>query len=140
MENIGEEFSLFLFVFITLTITLNTSHIFKSSLGDDEEPRNDFSAKKLHGNELHGWVTHPFADGDGFLGQGLGVRHVVLHDGLEQLVFVLPVERRLDWHRQTQGRRSFSRQRGRGPRRIAPLCLTLGRNQKKNLSPPRRCR
>ena len=40
-------------------------------------------------------VTHPFADGHGLLGQGLGVRDVVLHDGLEQLVLVLAVERRL---------------------------------------------
>lgn len=39
--------------------------------------------------------THPFADGDGFFGQGLGVRHVVLHYGLEQLIFVLPIERGL---------------------------------------------
>lgn len=40
-------------------------------------------------------MTHPFADGHGLLGQGLGVRDVVLHDGLEQLVLVLAVERRL---------------------------------------------
>lgn len=39
--------------------------------------------------------THPFADGDSFFGQGLGVGHVVLHNGLEQLIFVLPIEWRL---------------------------------------------
>ena len=26
---------------------------------------------------------HPFADGDGLFGHGLGVGHMVLHDGLE---------------------------------------------------------
>lgn len=46
--------------------------------------------------------THPFANGDGFFGQGLGVRHVVLHYGLEQLIFVLPIKRRLDLQRQTE--------------------------------------
>lgn len=40
--------------------------------------------------------THPFADGHGFFGHGLGVRHVVLHDRLEKLVFILPVKRRLE--------------------------------------------
>ena len=44
--------------------------------------------------------THPFADGDSFFGQGLGVGHVVLHNGLEQLVLVLSIERRL----QVEGR------------------------------------
>lgn len=63
--------------------------------------------------------THPFADGDGLFGQGLGVRHVVLHYGLEQLVFVLPVKRRLDLQRQTQGgSRLFDHQ-------AAVLCLTF---------------
>lgn len=39
--------------------------------------------------------THSFADGDGLLGHRLGVGHVVLHDGLEELILILPVERRL---------------------------------------------
>lgn len=40
-------------------------------------------------------LTHPFADGHGLLGHGLRVGHGVLHDGLEELVLVLPFERRL---------------------------------------------
>ena len=40
--------------------------------------------------------TNPFADGDGLLGHGLGVGDMVLHDGLEQLVLILPVKRRLE--------------------------------------------
>lgn len=39
--------------------------------------------------------THPFADGHSLLGHGLGVSHVVLHDGLEELILVLPFEGRL---------------------------------------------
>lgn len=39
--------------------------------------------------------THSFADGNGLLGQGLRVRDIVLHDGLEQLVFIFTVKRRL---------------------------------------------
>lgn len=41
------------------------------------------------------WVkgrTHPFADGHGLFGHLLGVRHVVLHDGLEELVLVLTIK------------------------------------------------
>lgn len=48
--------------------------------------------------------THSFADGDGLLGHRLGVGHVVLHDGLEELIFILPVERRLKRNRQTHVR------------------------------------
>lgn len=40
-------------------------------------------------------LAHPFADGHGLLGHGLRVGHGVLHDGLEELVLVLPFERRL---------------------------------------------
>lgn len=42
--------------------------------------------------------THPFADGDGLLGQALGVGDVVLHDGLEELILILTVEGRLEGH------------------------------------------
>lgn len=37
--------------------------------------------------------THSLADGHGFFRHGLGVGHVVFHDGLEELIFVLPIER-----------------------------------------------
>lgn len=39
--------------------------------------------------------THPFADGDSFFGQRLRVGHIVLHNGLEQLIFILPIKWRL---------------------------------------------
>lgn len=60
------------------------------------------------GSNLLQWIshislkrsTHSFADGDGLLGHRLGVGHVVLHDGLEELIFVLPVKRRLKRKRQ----------------------------------------
>lgn len=48
--------------------------------------------------------THPFTDGDGFFGQGLWVRHVVLHNRLEQLIFVLPIKRGLDLQRKRKSR------------------------------------
>lgn len=41
-------------------------------------------------------LTHPFADRNGLLGHGLGIRHVMLHDGLKQLVLVLAVKWRLE--------------------------------------------
>lgn len=40
-------------------------------------------------------LTHPFADGHSFLGHGLGVSHVVFHDGLEELILILAFEGRL---------------------------------------------
>lgn len=40
-------------------------------------------------------LTHPFADGHSLLGHGLGVSHVVLHDGLEEFILILPFEGRL---------------------------------------------
>lgn len=39
--------------------------------------------------------THSLADGHSLFGHGLRVGHVVLHDGLEELVFVFSVKRRL---------------------------------------------
>lgn len=57
----------------------------------------------FHKNCFFNWwwrtSTHPFADGDSFFGQGLGVGHVVLHNGLEQFVLVLSIERRLQMER-----------------------------------------
>lgn len=35
-------------------------------------------------------LTHPFADGHSFLGHGLGVSHIVFHDGLEEFILILP--------------------------------------------------
>jgi hypothetical protein len=40
-------------------------------------------------------ATYSLADDDSLLRHGLGVGHVVLHDGLEQLIFILSIERRL---------------------------------------------
>lgn len=51
-------------------------------------------------------LTHPFADGHGFLGHGLRISHVVLHDGLEEFVLVLPFEGRL-WDRGQGGGRGL---------------------------------
>lgn len=34
-------------------------------------------------------LTHPFADGHGFLGHGLWICHVVFHDGLEKFILIL---------------------------------------------------
>lgn len=42
---------------------------------------------------------HPLADSNSFFGHGFRVRDVMLHDRLEQLVFVFPVERRLRGHK-----------------------------------------
>jgi hypothetical protein len=39
--------------------------------------------------------THSFADRDGFLGQGFGVGHVVLHYRLKQFIFIFTIKRRL---------------------------------------------
>lgn len=39
--------------------------------------------------------SYSFADGHGFFRHGLGVGHVVLHDGLKELIFILPIKRRL---------------------------------------------
>jgi len=36
---------------------------------------------------------YPFANGDSLFGHGFGVGHVVLHDGLEQLVLILSIKR-----------------------------------------------
>lgn len=50
---------------------------------------------------------HPLADGNSFFGHGLRVGDMMLHDRLEQLIFILPVKRRLDGHKYTS---SFSGQ------------------------------
>lgn len=39
--------------------------------------------------------THPFADRDSFFGHRLGVGHIVLHNGLEQLILIFTIKWRL---------------------------------------------
>lgn len=52
--------------------------------------------------------TYSLADGHSFFRQGLGVGHVVLHDGLEELILVLSIKRRLKkTHTHTQHRRVY---------------------------------
>lgn len=43
--------------------------------------------------------THPLTDGHSFFRHWFGIRDVVLHDRLEQLVLILTVERGLLWNR-----------------------------------------
>lgn len=38
----------------------------------------------------------PLADGNSFFGHGFRIRDVMLHNGLEQFIFILPIKRRLD--------------------------------------------
>lgn len=42
------------------------------------------------------WRTHPLADGDGFAGETLGVGNALFHDGLEKLLLVNAIKRRLE--------------------------------------------
>jgi hypothetical protein len=37
--------------------------------------------------------TYSFADGHSLLGHGLGISHVVFHDGLEEFILIFPFER-----------------------------------------------
>lgn len=56
---------------------------------------------KLHIFLLTGFIfsPYPFADGHCFFRHGLWVGHVVLHDGLEELVLVFTIKRWLEMYR-----------------------------------------
>ena len=59
--------------------------------------------------------THPLADGHSFFGHGLGVGHIVLHNGLKELVLILTVKWRLieDKRQEVINRRQHRRTRDR---------------------------
>lgn len=50
-------------------------------------------------------LTHPFADSHSLLGHGLGVSHIVLHNGLEEFILIFSFEGCL-WDRGQVGERS----------------------------------